>query len=253
MKIFLTLAAFFLCSVCSQAANPKIIAHRGYWKADGSAQNSIRALVKADSIGAFGSEFDVWMTTDGVLFVNHNRDINGVIIENSTSGEVKDQLLPNGEKIPTLEQYLEAAQGLDTRLICELKEHDSRTREKKAVKDILDMVKRLGLEDRTDYITFSKNAFKDFVKLAPKQCGVYYLDGDYVPAQIKETGGAGIDYSLRAIKKHPEWIEESHRLGLLVNIWTVDDEADMIWCIDNGADFITTNKPEELNKILQSR
>ena len=37
----------------------KVIAHRGYWQTAGSAQNSIRALVKADSIGCYGSEFDV--------------------------------------------------------------------------------------------------------------------------------------------------------------------------------------------------
>ena len=33
-----------------QAQKTQVIAHRGYWKTDGSAQNSIAALVKADSI-----------------------------------------------------------------------------------------------------------------------------------------------------------------------------------------------------------
>ena len=41
-----------------QAQNTQVIAHRGFWKTDGSAQNSIAALVKADSINSYGSEFE---------------------------------------------------------------------------------------------------------------------------------------------------------------------------------------------------
>jgi len=48
---------------------PKVIAHRGYWKTPSSAQNSLRALELADSIGVYGSEFDVWLTKDDVLIV----------------------------------------------------------------------------------------------------------------------------------------------------------------------------------------
>lgn len=46
----------------SMAELPKVIAHRGYWKTPSSAQNSLRALELADSIGVYGSEFDVWLT-----------------------------------------------------------------------------------------------------------------------------------------------------------------------------------------------
>ena len=33
----------------------KVIAHRGYWKTEGSAQNSIRSLVRANEIKVYGS------------------------------------------------------------------------------------------------------------------------------------------------------------------------------------------------------
>ena len=36
-----------------------------------------------------------------------------------------------------------------------------------------------------------------------------------------------------------------------INIWTVDKKEDLQWCIDNGADFITTNNPEELQQMLK--
>ena len=38
-------------------AQPKIVAHRGYWKTEGSAQNSLTSLQKANDVGCYGSEF----------------------------------------------------------------------------------------------------------------------------------------------------------------------------------------------------
>ena len=67
-------------TIATAAAQPKVIAHRGFWDAPGSAQNSIRALVKADSIGCWGSEFDVWMTADDKLVVNHDASFKGLHI-----------------------------------------------------------------------------------------------------------------------------------------------------------------------------
>ena len=47
-----TFVAFCVLMVTAMTtlAQTQVIAHRGYWKTDGSAQNSIRALVKADTI-----------------------------------------------------------------------------------------------------------------------------------------------------------------------------------------------------------
>lgn len=250
-SILLVAAALFAGGVALQAAQPKVIAHRGYWNTKGASQNSIRSLVKADSIGCYASEFDVWMTPDSVLIVNHDPNINGVVIQNTPSEIVLKEKLSNGETVPTLDAYLKKAQGLKTRLVLELKTHDSRAREKAAVKATLDMVKKYGLEDRTDYIVFSKDAFKQYIKLAPKGSKVYFLNGDFIPAQIKADKGAGIDYSLKVMKKHPEWIKGCHDKGLEVNVWTVDKPEDIQWCIDNGVDYITTNEPELVQKMIK--
>ena len=64
----------FLSFIFSATAQ-EIIAHRGYWKTDGSAQNSIAALMKADAIKAYGSEVDIWLSSDGVPVVNHDADV----------------------------------------------------------------------------------------------------------------------------------------------------------------------------------
>lgn len=249
-KSIIAVSALLLGTAMMQA-QPKVIAHRGYWDTTGSAQNSIRALVKADSIGCYASEFDIWRTQDGVLVVNHDPKINDVVIETSPAEVVLKEKLANGEYIPTLEQYLRTAQGLKTRLVLELKSHNSNHNDRVAVDSLLAMVKRFGLENRTDYITFSKNGFLQLVKNAPEGASVQYLSGDYIPEQVKFDNGSGIDYSIKVMRKHPEWIQQCHDLGLTVNVWTVNKPEDMKWCIDNGVDFITTNDPEGLQKMLK--
>ena len=37
----------------------------------------------------------------------------------------------------------------------------------------------------------------------------------------------GLDYSLKVIKKHPEWVKQAHDLGLKVNVWTVNKEEEI--------------------------
>ena len=251
-RLFMALA-IAASALTASAAQPKVIAHRGYWDTPGSAQNSLRALAKADSVGCFASEFDVWMTSDGVLVVNHDADINGVHIETSPAKKVLAEKLSNGENVPTLDSYLQLAAKQPSRIVLELKTHDSRKHERKAIKDIVAMVKKYGLEDKTDYITFSKYGFQDLIKYTPKGTAVYYLSGDYIPWQVKEMGGAGIDYSLKAMKKHPEWVKMSHDLGMEVNVWTVNEPEDMQWCIDHGVDYITTNAPELLQEIRKKQ
>ncbi len=249
----LIITAALLLAVCSdiQAQSTQVIAHRGFWKTEGSAQNSIAALVKADSIGCYGSELDVWLTADNQLVVNHDSTFKGVDMQNSTVRQCTAVILENGEQLPTLQQYLKRAKQLKTRLILELKAHKTPEQETRAVAAIVKMIKKMGLDSRTEYITFSRHATKEFIRLAPKGTPVYYLQGDLAPKDLKEWGCAGPDYHFSVFKKHPEWIKEAHELGMKVNAWTVNNTRDMEWLIDQGVDFITTNEPVELQKILQ--
>lgn len=252
-SLIITSALLLAACGCVQAQSTQVIAHRGYWKTGGSAQNSIAALVKADSIGCYGSEFDVWLTADNQLVVNHDATFKGVNMQKSTAKECTAVILDNGEPLPTLQQYLEVAKQLKTRLILELKAHKTPEQETRAVEGIVKMVKDMGLEDRTEYITFSRHATREFIRLAPKGTPVFYLEGDLSPQELKEWGCAGADYHHSVFRKHPEWIEECHNLGMKVNAWTVNDAKDMKWLIDRGIDFITTNEPVMLQEILQGK
>lgn len=246
------LTSTLLLSAASMFAQPKVIAHRGFWKTDGSAQNSITSLVKADSIGCYGSEFDVWLSKDNVLVVNHDPIFKGHNMQKSTAAKLAKVKLDNGEPLPTLKAYLEEAlEHPNIELILELKSHKTPERETQAAEKIVEMVKEYGLENRTQYIAFSLHATKEFIRLAPAGTPVYYLNGELSPRELKEIGCAGLDYNLGVIRKHPEWITEAHELGLKVNVWTVNKDKDMEWLIDRGVDFITTNEPVLLQELIK--
>ena len=68
---------------------------------------------------------------------------------------------------------------------------------------------------------------------------------------MKKLGYQGIDYSYKILFKHPEWIKEAHELGLKVNGWTSDDDVVIKKLIEMKVDFITTNRPVEVSKIIE--
>ena len=246
-------AAALLLAAGSVIAQPKVIAHRGYWTAPESAQNSLASFTKADAVGVFGSEIDVWLTADNKLIVNHDRIYKGTKtnMETSTAKEITAIVLPNGENIPTLDAYLKlVASKPDTRLILEMKSLSDFNREDKAAAMIVKQLKKYNLVDRTDIIAFSINACLAFKKLLP-DTKIYYLNGDLAPKSIKGLGLAGIDYSMGVLRKNPQWVKQAHDLGLEVNVWTVDKEEDMKYFTDLGVDYITTNYPERLQALLK--
>ena len=237
----------------SALAQVKVIAHRGYWNSLGAAQNSIVAMQNAKKAEVWGSEFDVHITTDGIVVVNHDDDIHGIIIEEAKYADIKNLKLANGEPIATLKSYLEAGKKLaPMQLILEIKAHQTPEREDRCVKACLDLVKAAGMEKQVDYISFSMHACEELVKLNP-QARVYYLGSDVAPEGIKQKGFAGIDYYGGALLKNPNWIKESHDLGMKVNVWTIDQMKEIQKCVDSGVDFITTNKPEEAKKIAEGK
>ena len=252
-KKLILAAAMLLTGSAAVAAQPKVISHRGYWTAPNSAQNSLASFTKADSVGVFCSEKDVWLTADDKLIVNHDRVYKGTDInmEKSTLKEITSIVLPNGENIPTLDAYLRlVATKPNTRLILEMKSLSDLKREDLAAEKIIKALRKYNLLDRTDIIAFSINACLAFKKLMPDG-RIFYLNGDLAPRSIKKLGLTGIDYSMSVLRKNPKWVEQAHKEGLEVNVWTVDTEEDMRYFIDLGVDYITTDYPERLQALLK--
>ncbi|MBP3533394.1 MAG: glycerophosphodiester phosphodiesterase, partial [Alistipes sp.] len=49
---------------------------------------------------------------------------------------------------------------------------------------------------------------------------------------------------------NPKWIKRAHKLGMTVNVWTVNKEEDLRWVIENGVDYITTDNPVLAKKLI---
>lgn len=248
-RIFILMAALLVG--LTAVAQPKIVAHRGYWRTDGSAQNSITSLQKAAAVGCYGSEFDVWLTADGVPVVFHDATIDGIRIEDTTFATLMNHRLQNGEFIPTLQQYLAEGSKIEgCQLILEIKPHRNEVRDKRIADMCVELVRTLGLEKKTEYISFSKVVCQRLHEITPDS-KVAYLNGELAPAQIKEMGLTGIDYNEKVFVKHPEWLQEAKQLGVEVNVWTVDGEENLRHHVNlEGVDLITTNDPEILKGIL---
>lgn len=251
MKRIFTILALACASVILYA-QPKVVAHRGYWRTDGSAQNSLASLQKAAAVGCYGSEFDVWLTVDGVPVIFHDATINGIRIEDATYAELMNHRLANGEFIPTLQQYLlEGSKIEGCQLILEIKPHSTAQRDERIVQRCLELVHMLKLEKRTEYISFSKHVC-EYLHTQEPDAKIAYLNGDISPKDIKAMGLTGIDYHFNVFRKHPEWLQESQQSGVEVNVWTVDGEEDLTeFAKMKGVDIITTNDPEILQSILR--
>ena len=257
--IIFHLAAATTLASCGGPDVPRteVVAHRGYWAVGGSAQNSIASLAKADSIGVWGSECDVYLCADDVLMVNHDHQTflgnDTLIMEDTPSSLLQQVVLANGEPMPLFSAYLDALkQCRRTKLIIELKSHAlPEERQKMLAARAVEMVKDEGLRQRVEYIAFSRTVAEEVIRVDPA-AKVAYLSGDLSPAELKELGYTGLDYHISVMRENEAWFGQARELGLEVNVWTVNDEEGMLYLIGQGANFITTDEPAMLQRILET-
>ena len=247
--------------IITASAQPKVIAHRGYWDTKGSAQNSLKSFEEACRIGCYGSECDVWLTKDGVAVVAHDHIIvdktNGekYVIEDTPYDVIKNIKLSNGEPLPTFASYLNFAKRCKkTKLIIELNSQGNtpESHQTELSEKVIEMVDKAGMKKRVEYIAFSLYMTKEVIRIAPK-AKIAYLNGDLTPAQLAEIGCTGLDYNKDVMRKNENWFGEAKKLGLTVNVWTVNTPEDMRYFIEKGANFITTDKPEMLQEIIAGK
>jgi glycerophosphoryl diester phosphodiesterase len=226
----------------------KVIAHRGAFKNTGAPENSIASLQAAIKMGCGGSEFDIHMTADSILVINHDPSFQGINIETSTYSELLARKLHNGEPIPKLEDYLKAGLGQShTILVAEIKPSKvSKARSLALAEKVVAMVKELNASPMVAYISFDYDILKKVKELDPG-APVQYLNGD-VSAEKLQADGFGADYHYSIFQKDPNWISNAKKLGVVVNAWTVNSPAAMDSLLAKEIDLITTNEPEMLLK-----
>lgn len=245
MKKFIL--GFAVLTTVFMNAQTQIIAHRGYFQTQPpTTENSITALQNAQKLKIYGSEFDVRMSKDGVLVINHDEHHGKMEISETDFKELAKLKLSNGEKYPTLKDYLKSGKKDKTlKLIVEIKPAKTEALENEMVEKTVKMIKEMKLESQCEYISFSLNICKQIKKIAP-DFKVQYLRGELSPQQIKEEGLDGLDYHYSIFQKNPTWISEANALGLITNSWTVNDVEVYKELKKQGVKFVTTNIPDQL-------
>lgn len=234
--------------------NP-VIAHRGAWKKNNLPQNSIASLKQAIELKCTGSEFDVRMTVDDSLVINHDPEYHNLEIEKTNYADLIAFKLLNGEKLPTLREYILAGikNNTSTRLVCEIKPSEiSKERSILIATKIVQLVNKLKAQKMLVFISFDYDILKK-IKALNSKATTQYLEDNKPFEELKTDGISGADYYFSSFKENPEWIETAKKNGITLNAWTVNETDDIDWLIANNFDFITTNEPELVLERLKNK
>ena len=235
------------------AANNHVVAHRGAFKKKGFPENSIAALREAIRLQCAGSEFDVRMTADDSLVINHDPYYRGHEIEKTLYKDMVAMKLSNGETLPTLQEFLVA--GLEnnnhTQLVIEIKPSGvSKDRGRLIAEKVVKLVHEFKGEKMVCYISFDYEICKRILSI-DREAITQYLNGDSTPEQLKADGIRGADYNWTVFKKNPDWIAQAKKNNIILNAWTVNSKEGMTWFLNRQFDFITTNEPEMLLEMVR--
>lgn len=237
----------------------KIFAHRG---ASGCApENTLEAFALAAQQGAHGVELDVHMTKDGEIVVAHDETIDRVadgsgLIQEMTLAELKgfhfNKLMPQfaDAVIPTLREVLELLRPNGLEVNIEVK--SDRTLYEGIEEKTMNIVAAAGMEEKVLYSSFNHYTLGTIKQLNEKAvCGLLYSEIMMRPwTYANELGMDALHPHYRQLVV-PGVVSQAHKAGVMVNPWTVDDEAVLKWVIAIGADIIITNYPDRALKLLK--
>ena len=220
----------------------KIIAHRGYWRANGSFENSLTAIKMAAEIGADGIEFDLRRTSDDTIVVNHNASYAGLKISSTPYSILAENRLPNGEVLPTLRDYLKEIKkypGLI--LFIELKTAD--------VADLLyEILLREHIDNQIFFISFSRQACLRMIELNPyNQVALVQSNGEVESCSLMVSAGyKGLAYSWGFYSENQGVIRDGLVNNMVLSAWTVDSPERYSWLNDQGFSFAISDRPDLL-------
>ena len=216
------------------------------------------AFEQAVAIGYRYVETDVHVTADGVLVAFHDEvldrvtDRTGVISELPWS-EVKRAKVDGREPVPLFEDLLGA--WPDLRVNIDPKHDES-------VEPLATVIKRAGAIGRVCIGAFSDPRLERVRALLPGVCtslgplGTLNLG---LAAQGQEVGE--LPSPCAQVPTHfgeqevvtPAFLDEAHRRGMQVHVWTIDDADEMARLVDLGVDGIMTDRNQVLKDVLTAR
>lgn len=231
----------------------KVIAHRGVWKHTNVDQNTLGSVSQAIKLGCEAAEIDVWLTKDKKVVLCHDMDLHGRVIEKTNLADIKSIQLKNNESAPTLEECLALLKTQNkTRLVVELKSNKSNANVLELADSVVNIVARMNAQAWVDYISFDYRGLKS-IRAKDATAHISFLEPAVDLDLQKLDGMSGIDYHHSVYESKERLFERCKVLELTTNAWTVNDEPLMKQLLNNGIDFITTDEPELLLKVVSSK
>lgn len=239
--------------------HPLIWGHRG---ASGHApENTLPAFLMAADMGADGVELDIQQTRDGVIVVCHDETVdrtsNGVgWVKDYSFEEIRRLDFSNGNaayegvKIPTMEEVFDLLAPTGLTINIELKTgivFYGQIEEK-----ILELAKRKGWEDRVIYSSFNHYTVRRIKELNPDaKVGLLYGDGPIDMPGYGHRLGADALHPAYYNLFYPDFMEDSRKYGLDVNVWTVNSAEELLQCLKLGVNAVITNYPAKAREVYR--
>ena len=227
-----------------------IYAHRGA-SAD-FPELTLAAYEGAVEQGADGFECDVRLTKDEVPILWHNasmleRAANPGLIGEMTYKEVS-RAYP---QILTLDEFLNFAVKMRKGVLIETKHPVfSGNRIEEVVVENLHGIKGIG-KIAVSVMSFSWFAIEKVKRLDPKISTTFLMHKNTSWFQAKISSASAVGPGINELRQEPNRAERIKNLGRSLNVWTVDDDADIRLCARLGVDILITNKPSHAREVLR--
>lgn len=230
------------------------MAHRGAWRKKGVLQNSVRSFQNAVELGCQGSEMDVWLTADNKVVLSHDPHVYGLEVENITSLQLFQQTINEKDPVPSLQELLMAVREQNvTHPVIEIKDSQKGLERTLQLTDsVVNIVHRMKMQGYVEYISFNYEVLKRIRELDPTAKTLYLWEGKKQLGDLIKDRISGIDYSYYAYRQDKNLVKNAKGMGLLTNVWTVNDAEELLLYYQQGVDYITTDEPELLLKIINS-
>ena len=234
-----------------------IFAHRGF--SGLYPENTMLAFRKAAEVGCDGIELDVQLTKDGVIVIMHDETIDRTT---NGKGNLRDYTYEElcafdccgkfpgmyyFQRIPTLQEYLEWVK--DTRLLTNIELKNSVYYYENLEEKVIDMVRELGMEDRVIFSSFNLVSVTKCKRMIPE-----IPMGFLSETRVDNMGAFAKEYQVEYY--HPDksyltenQVEDCHRKGIGVNVWTVNKKTDMERMAEWKVDGIFTNYPDKAKEL----
>jgi glycerophosphoryl diester phosphodiesterase len=248
-------AAFSLVETLDLEDRVAVTAHRG--NTGKAPENTLSAIEASIQSGAEFAEIDVQETADGVVVVFHDADLMRTAGVDRKIWEIRYEELKQldvgawfapqfrGERVPTLEEAIETAQGrINLNIELKYNGHDEKLAER-----VVRIVRDAGFEPQCVISSLEYGGLVETKRRDPK------LEvGFVVFRSIGDLSRLDVNFlSVNSNLVTEDLIHRARRNGKAVHAWTVNDRPTMSRMIHLGVDNVITDDPETLLSVLQER